>query len=130
MTRVIHTRQVVREAALTELAAVGFAGFTIETVAARAGVGKSTIYRHWEGHLDLIADTLESLNQQPVPKPDAGNVLQQIEQLVRRFTEAMSHPDLSAAVPALVEAFERHAHIARFFRDCKPAARPSSRPSR
>jgi AcrR family transcriptional regulator len=115
--RIVHTRQVVRAAALAELAAVGFGGFTIESVAARAGVGKSTIYRHWDGHLHLIADTLESLNQQPIPEPDGGNARNQIEQLLRHFAEAMAHPDLSAAVPALVEASERHPAIAKFFRD-------------
>ena len=50
--------------ALSELAAVGYGAFTIEAVARRSGVAKSTIYRHWPGKLALIADALDTLNVQ------------------------------------------------------------------
>ena len=44
--RIARSRQVILAAALGELGDVGYGGFAIESVAARAGVGKSTIYRH------------------------------------------------------------------------------------
>jgi AcrR family transcriptional regulator len=72
---------VVRRAALAELAEVGFAAFTIESVAARAGVGKSTIYRHWESKLALIADAFETLNEQPRPNIESGSLCQRVERL-------------------------------------------------
>jgi len=56
---------VIRRAALIELSETGYGPLTIEAVAARAGVGKSTIYRHWAGKRALIADALETLNEQP-----------------------------------------------------------------
>jgi AcrR family transcriptional regulator len=40
--RVLRSRAVILEAAVAELAEVGYGGVTIEAVAARAGVGKST----------------------------------------------------------------------------------------
>lgn len=113
--RVLRTRRVAREAALTELAEVGFAGFTIESVAARAGMGKSTMYRHWRGRLDLIADALEHLNVQPVPTEDGTSPRARIELLVRHYVDAMARPDLSPTVPALIEASERSDEIATFF---------------
>lgn len=105
----------VREAVLDELADAGFGEMTVESVAARAGVGKSTIYRHWQGRLDLIVDALEQLNRQPAPEPHTGTAREQIEQLVAHFAEAMADPRLSATVPALIEAAERNASIAQFF---------------
>ncbi len=39
-------------ATLTLLDELGYAGLTIEAVAARAGVGKSTIYRRWSSKVD------------------------------------------------------------------------------
>ena len=58
---------VILEAAVEELADVGYGGVTIESVAARAGVGKSTIYRHWPDKLALIADAFETFHEQMVP---------------------------------------------------------------
>src|SRR4029450_13783209 len=51
--RVERSRRVILEATLGELGEVGYGTLTIEAVAARAGVGKSTIYRHWPGKLEL-----------------------------------------------------------------------------
>ena len=44
----------------------GVVGVTIEAVAARAGVGKSTIYRRWANKEALIVDALATLKE-PVP---------------------------------------------------------------
>ena len=44
-----RSRRVILGAVLDELGEVGYGALTIEAVAAQAGVGKSTIYRHWPG---------------------------------------------------------------------------------
>jgi TetR/AcrR family transcriptional regulator of autoinduction and epiphytic fitness len=111
--RIAHTRRVVQRAALSELAAVGFGAFTIEGVAARSTVAKSTIYRHWDGKLALIADALETLNAQPVPTPGHGSAREQIASLLRHLAEALADPLLSPTISAMVEAAERDATIAR-----------------
>jgi AcrR family transcriptional regulator len=49
--RIERSRLVIRRAALDELGQVGYGAFAIESVAARAGVAKSTIYRHWPDKL-------------------------------------------------------------------------------
>src|SRR3954451_25328604 len=45
----------------------GVAGVTIEAVAARAGVGKTTIYRRWANKEALIVDALATLKA-PIPE--------------------------------------------------------------
>lgn len=55
------------EAALDLLAEVGIAGMSVEQVAARAGVGKATIYRRWPNKDALIVDAAATLKP-PVPE--------------------------------------------------------------
>lgn len=95
-------------AALQEFASEGYAGFRMESVAARAGVGRSTVYRHWPNKTALIADALETLNTQPDPARDLadGNARQRVELILRHLAEALGDSPLSACVPALVHAAE------------------------
>jgi AcrR family transcriptional regulator len=60
-------------AAVELVAADGLHGLTIEAIAARAGVGKATIYRRWKGKEDLVAEALRSVAQTP-RVPDTGSV--------------------------------------------------------
>src|SRR5256885_1383400 len=62
--RIERSRRVILEAALEELGQAGYGALTIESVAARAGVGKSTIYRHWPGKLALVEDAFRTLKAQ------------------------------------------------------------------
>lgn len=112
--RIAQTRQLVQRAVLAELAGAGYGGTTIEGVAARSGVAKSTIYRHWPNKLALIADALETLNVQPPVASAEGSTRTRVTRLLQHLAEAMSDPDLSPSVPALVEAAERDPTIARF----------------
>lgn len=54
--------QAIVAAALDVLADDGAAAFSVEAVAHRAGVGKSTIYRRFDSAHDLLADALSTLN--------------------------------------------------------------------
>lgn len=86
----------------------------IEAVADEASVAKSTIYRHWPSKLSLIADSLETLNQQPTPDIGDGNARERIGQLLQHLASAFQDSVLSACIPALVEAAEHRPEIAEF----------------
>lgn len=116
--RIDRTRRTVRRAALAVLGARGYAAFTMEAVAETAGVSKSTLYRHWPTKLALIADALETLNEQPAPSAETGeSAHEQIRGLLRHLSDAFAGSTLSACIPALVEAAERHDEVARFLHD-------------
>ena len=114
--RITRTRHVVLTAVLEELAHVGHADFTIESVAARCGVGKSTIYRHWNGKHHLIVDAMHELNTQPAPAP-AGPPRQRIRQLLHHLGHALTDGTLAPAIPALIEAAERDAQVRTLLTD-------------
>src|SRR5271167_3468624 len=56
------------------LAKKGFPDFTIEAVAAHAGVGKATVYRWWPDKAALIADAFASSTKSKLHFPDTGSV--------------------------------------------------------
>lgn len=115
--RVTRTRQVVLTAVVEELAKAGHSEFTIESVAARCGVGKSTIYRHWKGKPQLIADAMRTLNTQPTSAPGDASPRERIRQLLDHLTEALTEGVLGPAIPALVEAAERDRELRELIHD-------------
>lgn len=102
----VRSRQALLTAALDELAAVGYAAFSMESVAARAGVGRSTLYRHWGDRLRLISDALETLNVQPTPRerPEGETARDHVEALLRHLAEAVTSSRVGSCIPALVHA--------------------------
>jgi AcrR family transcriptional regulator len=69
------------------LAEKGFSELTIEAVAARATVGKATVYRWWPDKAALIADAFASNTTSKLHFPDTGSLradmCQQMQQLVK-----------------------------------------------
>lgn len=112
--RVTRSRRAVLDAALSEFAERGYGAFTIDGVATRAGVARSTIYRLWPDRAAIIADAMVALNQQPPPLPaDQETPRERIAALVRHLSEAMRSSPVSACLPALVDGAERDDELRR-----------------
>jgi AcrR family transcriptional regulator len=79
------------DAALDLFAQAGVEGLCIEAVAARAGVGKSTIYRRWPGKEDLLLDALATLKT-PLPEPSGTSVRDDLVGLLQVMCDDMSDP--------------------------------------
>jgi AcrR family transcriptional regulator len=80
------------EATIELLAEEGFGGLSIEAVAARAGVGKTTVYRRWPSKIPLVVDALTHLK---TPASVAiGDDMSTHDALVRALSEGIrAHPD-------------------------------------
>lgn len=63
----------------------GIAGLSVESVAARAGVGKATIYRRWANKDELIEDSLASLNDALPEIPEGDNVRDKLVAMVEQI---------------------------------------------
>jgi TetR/AcrR family transcriptional regulator of autoinduction and epiphytic fitness len=107
---------VICRAALKEFAEAGYSGFRMESVASRAGVGRSTLYRHWPNKAALIADALETLNTQPNPARELvdGTARERVELILEHLAEVLSDSPLSDCVPALVHAAETEPAVRDF----------------
>jgi AcrR family transcriptional regulator len=65
--------EAITSAIVDVLAEQGFSGFTVEEVAARAGVGKATIYRRWSTKEELVLAAAERVMVHVEP-PDTGSL--------------------------------------------------------
>ncbi len=83
-------------ATLEELAEVGYAGLTMERVAARARTGKAALYRRWPGRAELVVDACAAHHLSDTDLPDTGalrtDVLAVLRQLSAKLTA--SHGDI------------------------------------
>ena len=111
--RVERSRRVILEAVLDELSEVGYGSMTIEGVAARAGVGKSTIYRHWPGKLELVEDAFRTLKA-AVTVPDEGSLRDRVVSVIEQVAVLVERSTYSSCMPALIEAAERDERVRDF----------------
>src|SRR5215218_4201402 len=72
--RTARIRATVLDATVAELIAHGYAGLTVEGVAARAGVNRTTLYRRWGDRNSLIVDAIETFGAAEVEVPDSGDI--------------------------------------------------------
>jgi AcrR family transcriptional regulator len=68
-----RAEQAIIDATLEAIAERGIAGVGCEDVAARAGVGKNTLYRRWPGKEDLLIAAFASMKS-PLPEPRGESV--------------------------------------------------------
>ena len=71
-------------ATLDAFADAGYRGLTIEDVAARSGVAKTTIYRWWPSKLALLLEAISVIRQQATV-PDTGSVREDVVVHLRQF---------------------------------------------
>src|SRR5690348_14872878 len=62
--RSARSHQAILQATIELLTEDGFEAMSIEAIAARARVGKTTIYRRWANKTDLVIDALDTLRMQ------------------------------------------------------------------
>lgn len=94
--------QAILSAAGQVLAERGLGGMSIEEVAARAGVAKTTIYRRWtsRGTLALDAFLAEFQSQQPPPDTGTlhGDLLAALRSWIRSVTRTSAGPILAGLI--------------------------------
>jgi AcrR family transcriptional regulator len=107
--RSARSRRAIYEAALALVAEVGYPKTTIEGIAARAGVGKQTIYRWWgskadvllEAFLDLSAQASREAGAEPYVIPDTGDLAADIKAVLRATVDQLKDPRFEAPSRAL-----------------------------
>lgn len=84
--------QRVLEAAIHELAQVGYQGFRIEEVAARAEVNKTTVYRRWPTKSELVRDALATASDNMRVVPNTGSLRSDLLAVGRGFAAQAADP--------------------------------------
>jgi AcrR family transcriptional regulator len=98
------------EAALSLFAEAGPDGLYFEKVAARAGVGKATIYRRWPGREDLLLDALDQLRF-PLPQPRGKSVRGDLTALLEAMCREPADPRLARQLALLQGEGDRYPRV-------------------
>jgi AcrR family transcriptional regulator len=88
----------------------GVGNLTIEEVAARSGVAKTTIYRHWPERATLILDTVRD-SFLHVGTPDTGSLRGDLEAFFGRMVRADLSGQVGQIMPSLLDAAGRDPEI-------------------
>ncbi|SRR6266567_1727401 len=114
--RSVEAQQAILDATIKLLAEQGFDGMSIEEVAARAGVGKTTIYRWWDSKEALALEALQRLYVK-APIADTGNLRQNIIAILEGFTRHMEQdePLLDSLRFKLLGDFKTHPELFQMF---------------
>ena len=104
------------DAVLDQLRVVGYAGLTMEGVAACARTGKAALYRRWPRRDDLVVDALQHALPSPTDLPDHGDLRDDLLDLLRRLAAMLNSPAGCAMQSLLAEA-ERDESFARLLHE-------------
>jgi AcrR family transcriptional regulator len=99
--RSAHADQAIQDAAIELFVELGFEAMSMEGVAARAGVGKTTIYRRWDSKADLVMDAMVC-HITTVDDPDTGSVREDLVRLITAFQQAAHATAIGHVFPRMV----------------------------
>jgi AcrR family transcriptional regulator len=104
------SRRAIHDAALALVAEVGYPRTTIEAIAARAGVGKQTIYRWWPSKAAVLLEAFVGLGERAAGQsgtdgtqafPDTGDLAADLKTVLRATVDELNDPAFEAPTRAL-----------------------------
>ena len=98
------SREAILEAAFEELRERGFEAFAIEAVAARAGVGKATIYRWWDSRAALAVDCFFRQTAEELKFPELGSARADFERQILQLAKLLRSPTGKALLAMMLGA--------------------------
>ena len=110
--RTERVRTAVLGAALDLLDEGGVHGLTFEAVAARSGVAKTTIYRHWPTKAQLTIDALAAMHE-PTPTPNSGDLRADLRACFVEVTEHALDDRKARIFASVLDAAQRDPEYAR-----------------
>ncbi|MER7791338.1 TetR/AcrR family transcriptional regulator [Streptomyces sp. NPDC097640] len=100
-----RSRRAILDAALELIGELGYPRLTIEAIAARAGVGKQTIYRWWPSKAAVLLDAFTAGGQAPegagAALPDTGDLEADLKLVLRAAVDEMNAPAYDLPARAL-----------------------------
>lgn len=111
-----QARRNVLEAADDLLVERGFAGLTIEGIAARAGVAKQTIYRWWPSKTAVLLDTFGDDAAEELTPPDTGDLAADLRAHLSGLAVFLTRSDAGAVFRALAGQAQHDAELAGLLR--------------
>jgi AcrR family transcriptional regulator len=109
--RVRRSRDRVLATAFDLLSENGVGGFSIDEVARRSGVAKTTIYRHWPSREALVLDAASRISAE-AEIPDTGSLEGDVTAILANLGHLLGTARWSSVVPSIVDVAERDPEFA------------------
>lgn len=103
------------EATLDLVADVGFAGLTIDAVAARAKVGKASIYRRWASKEALLLEAWAACAA-PMPEPDTGSLRGDLDEMFNHVNHGRPDEVMRRLFPQMIAAAKVNPEVGDAYR--------------
>ncbi|MFE3855107.1 TetR/AcrR family transcriptional regulator [Streptomyces griseorubiginosus] len=119
-----RSRRAIYDAALDLVAEVGYPRTTVEGIAARAGVGKQTIYRWWSSKAEVLLEAFLDLSEQAAQEaapgaayaiPDTGDLAADLKAVLRMTVDQLRDPRFEAPSRALAAEGVVNEQVGRVF---------------
>jgi AcrR family transcriptional regulator len=122
-----ETDERITNAAAELLLQRGFDRTTVDDVAARAGVGKATVYRRWPSKEDLAVAAMETLYNVEMPEPDTGDIRRDLTESYRSVLAFVNTRDGAAFLRTSIAESVRDDRIAALHRESTERREDASR---
>ncbi|MEU0406210.1 TetR/AcrR family transcriptional regulator [Streptomyces griseorubiginosus] len=118
------SRRAIYDAALDLVAEVGYPRTTVEGIAARAGVGKQTIYRWWSSKAEVLLEAFLDLSERAAQEaapgeayaiPDTGDLAADLKAVLRMTVDQLEDPRFEAPSRALAAEGVVNEQLGRVF---------------
>ena len=110
--RSARVRAAAIDATLAELAVKGYSALSLESVAARAGVHKTTLYRRWGTREELVLEAMLARAGEHISVPDTGSLREDLLELARTAAANAASPEVAAMARAVVAESPRDGRLA------------------
>ena len=111
-----RAHQAILHATAELLAESGFSGLRLEHVAARAGVGKATIYRRWGSREALAIELLTEVSHSDGQVPDLGDTRRELLRCVADQAEALGASSFGSVLRPLLSEIAGDQALSESFR--------------
>jgi AcrR family transcriptional regulator len=116
-----RSRQAILAAARALIAEEAYENVTVEAIAARAGVGKQTIYRRWPSKSAVVFAAVLALSEdadgQSVALPDTGDLETDLKLVMRATVEEFADPAFDRLIRALTTEIANDDALAAEYRE-------------
>ena len=102
------------QATIELLGEEGYEGLSIEAVAARAGVGKTTVYRRWPSKEPLVVDAIKRYKSPEEPQPQRADesTREALSRVLGGFIKTVGRSESGRMMAGLVAEMARNPQLA------------------
>lgn len=109
------THQAILDAANNLLDEIGFTNMSLEGIAARAGVGKATIYRRWSNKASVVMDAFLAATAKEIAFPNTSSAREDIRRQMRSMVKVLNGPR-GRTIATLIGVVQSDNELAEAFR--------------